>query len=89
MLRSMLDAHPNIRIPLESAFIKNLFPKYGKIKKWDEKTILVFFNELIKQPQFNLWTIDNDFLKQFIQMLFHFSRKKKLKFLLIKILPTH
>lgn len=64
MLRSMLDAHPNVRIPLESAFIKNLFPKYGKIKKWDEPTIISFYNALIKQPQFNLWTIDNDFLKQ-------------------------
>ncbi len=64
MLRFMLDAHPNIRIPLESAFIKNLFPKYGKIKIWDEKTVLTFFEELLRQPQYNLWTIDNDFLKQ-------------------------
>lgn len=64
MLRSMLDAHPNVRIPLESAFIKNLFPKYGKLKKWSKPLILKFFSELINQPQFNLWTIDNDFLKQ-------------------------
>jgi len=60
----MLDAHPNVKIPLESAFIKNLFPKYGKIKKWDQEIILSFFHDLIKQPQFNLWAIDNEFLKQ-------------------------
>lgn len=64
MLRSMLDAHPNVRIPLESAFIKNLFPKYRKIKKWNKEIILKFYHDLLKQPQFNLWAIDNDFLKQ-------------------------
>lgn len=63
MLRSMLDAHPNVRIPLESAFIKNLFPKYGKIDKWNKKIILKFYHDLLKQPQFNLWTIDTHLLK--------------------------
>jgi len=64
MLRSMLDAHPNVCIPLESAFIKNLFPKYGKIQKWNNELILSFYHELIKQPQFNLWAINNDDLKE-------------------------
>lgn len=66
MLRSMLDAHPNIRIPLESAFIKNLFPEYGMIKKWKPGKILAFHNDLRKQPQFNLWAIDNEYLKKLL-----------------------
>ncbi len=64
LLRTMLDAHPNIKIPLESPFIKNFYPVYGSKISWTKEELTVFYNKLVKQPQFNLWTVDNESLKR-------------------------
>jgi hypothetical protein len=40
LLRTLLDAHPNITIPFESRFIQFLFYKYFHVKKWSRKTFI-------------------------------------------------
>jgi len=40
LLRTMLDAHPNITIPSESRFIQFLFYKYYHVKKWNQRIFL-------------------------------------------------
>ncbi len=64
LLRTMLDAHPNIKIPLESPFIKNLNPLYGNKVFWTKNDLEIFYNVLLKQPQFNLWAVDHENLKK-------------------------
>ena len=45
LLMSLFDAHPNVIIPPECAMILNLFPKYRKLRNWDKKHLLSFYNE--------------------------------------------
>jgi Sulfotransferase family len=58
LLLKMFDAHPNVIIPWECQFILNLYPKYGKIKHWDEQHVLSFFDDLQQTWQFKFWNVD-------------------------------
>lgn len=60
LLRLLLDAHPNILIPPETRLILNLYEKYGKIKKWNPKKLLFFYNDLLKQDRFDTWPINKE-----------------------------
>ncbi|NVO01942.1 MAG: sulfotransferase [Bacteroidetes bacterium] len=64
LLRCLLDAHPEINIPLECAFIVHLSSKYGKKTNWDEESILSFYQDLQQYPKFHFWTIDKEKLKK-------------------------
>jgi len=64
LLRTLFDAHPNVNIPLECQFIIDLYPKYGKIKKWTERQIFSFLKELERELFFDYWTIDMDKLQK-------------------------
>lgn len=52
LLRTLFDAHPNVNIPLECAYINNLYLRYGSIKRFSKKNILEFYNDLKKQKTF-------------------------------------
>jgi hypothetical protein len=67
LLRSLFDAHPNVRIPWECQFILNLYPKYGKLKHWNRETLKQFYADLLEQWQFSSWNIDHDKLKADLQ----------------------
>ena len=59
LLQVMLNAHPNIAAPPESQFIVLLYHKYGSVKKWSEKNINDFCNDLFKEGLIrNHWMID-------------------------------
>lgn len=60
LLRTLFDAHPNVIIPWECQYIVNLFPKYHKKEQWNRDQLLEFYDDVIHQWQFKLWTIDND-----------------------------
>jgi len=64
LLRCLLDAHPEINIPLECAFIIHLYSKYGKTTSWDEQKILSFYHDLNQYPKFHFWTVDKEKLKK-------------------------
>ncbi len=63
LIRTLFDAHPNVNIPPECPLILNLFPKYGKIKKWDKKKLLSFYRDVKNQRKFISWQIDLENLK--------------------------
>lgn len=58
LLQVLLDNHPNIIAPTESPFIRHLYRKHAKRKRWDEKNILEFYNDLLDEPYLQLWNID-------------------------------
>ena len=64
LLRTIFDTHPNILVPFECAFIIDLFPKYGKIKIWNNQIKESFLEDLYKQPLFNFWNTDKIKLKK-------------------------
>jgi len=63
LLRTLLDAHPNVIIPWECQYIVNLYRKYKNTTQWSKDTLMEFYDNLIKQWQFKLWTIDHQELK--------------------------
>ncbi len=63
LLRCLLDAHPEINIPLECAFIVHLYPKYGKTTLWSEQKIRSFYCDLMSYPKFHFWIIDEEQLE--------------------------
>lgn len=53
LLRTLFDAHPNVKIPPEFPIILPLYQKFRKVKDWDEKTISSFVDQIFKSPAFN------------------------------------
>lgn len=45
LLLSMLNMHPNVVVASEEPFVYNLYPKFGKIKKWTSKIIDRYCND--------------------------------------------
>lgn len=64
LLQTMLDAHPSLLIPLESRIIIHLYSKYARVKKWDQKRLNSFYNDLFTDVKFDLlWNVDKEQLK--------------------------
>jgi hypothetical protein len=63
LLRTLFDAHPNVIIPWECQFIINLYPKYHRIRNWSTSDLENFYDDLLEQWLFKLWTIDRNKLK--------------------------
>ncbi len=63
LLRTLFDAHPNVAIPLECAFIINMESKYGNVKNWDEEKLLSFFTDVQLHIKFDTWKLNLDDLK--------------------------
>jgi hypothetical protein len=63
LLRTLFDAHPNVAIPVECAFIMNTAPKYRDITFWTPEIILDFFSDIQKHIKFDTWNIDLDKLR--------------------------
>lgn len=63
LLRTLFDAHPNVKIPPECKFILDLYPKYGKKENWSEKDLMGFYDDLLQQWRFDTWKIDPGELK--------------------------
>jgi len=63
LLRTLFDAHPNVVMPLECAFIVNMEPKYGNITSWTEEKLLSFFSDVQLHIKFDTWKLDLDALK--------------------------
>jgi hypothetical protein len=63
LLKTILETHPNIKIPFECPLIIYLFGKYGKIKIWNNKKKNQLISDLNEIPLFNYWVIDKNNLK--------------------------
>ncbi len=57
LLRTVMDAHPQLKVPLESAFILNMYSQFHN-KKWNNKTKLKFIEFLKPQRKISAWQLD-------------------------------
>ena len=60
LLRTLFDAHPNVIVPPECQFIVNLYPKYSKIRSWNDRLLEDFYSDLIQQWRFDVWPLDRE-----------------------------
>lgn len=61
LLQTILDAHPDCIIPLESRLIIHLKSRYRHVKKWTPGLIKSFYNDLFSDLKFStLWKVDKD-----------------------------
>ena len=60
LLRTLMDAHPNVVIPQESPVILNLHKKYKNKIYWSGKQLDEFYNDLKTQNIFGVWNVDKD-----------------------------
>jgi hypothetical protein len=67
LLRTLFDAHPDVRIPPECKFVLDLYPKYGKKTSWTKDDLGEFYNDLLEQWRFDTWTMDHDKLQHDLQ----------------------
>ncbi|HET8837870.1 MAG TPA: sulfotransferase [Flavobacteriaceae bacterium] len=59
LLQMMLDAHPNIQVPLESRFVVYLYKKYAHQKVWSQTVLKQFIVDLSQEKKINLyWDLD-------------------------------
>jgi hypothetical protein len=59
LLRTLFDAHPNVKIPPEFPILLPLYQKYRKVKDWDEKTVESFVDQIFRSPAFNNRKLEN------------------------------
>lgn len=71
LLRTLLDAHPNIVIPFESPLILKLANKYSKIRIWNRELLNNLFDDLRVLKKFNTWLIDEELLKNNLLKINH------------------
>ena len=57
LLQTLLDAHPNVIIPPESAVIKECYERFGKVIVWDDKRIQELIHFLYEINKFETWNI--------------------------------
>ena len=58
LIRTLFDAHPNVKIPPEFPFIPLLARRFRNMKEWDARQILQFVDHLFKIRSFGHRTID-------------------------------
>lgn len=58
LLRTLFDAHPNVIVPPECQLIINLYPRYGRIKRWTARQLEAFYEDLLQQWRFDVWPLD-------------------------------
>jgi hypothetical protein len=70
LLQTILDANPNVAVPLESKLIIHLKKKYVGITNWTEGIIDEFINDLYKEKEFaSRWNVDKKLLRQKINAI--------------------
>jgi len=64
LLEFLLDAHPNVNIPIESRFIIHLYYTYANETKWTKATKKRFIKDLYKDHKFaTYWNVDKEKLE--------------------------
>lgn len=70
LLQTFLNGHPNIVAPPEFEFVVLLYPRFGKIKKWSEKTVHDFITELYREPWISkIWRVDREKLTSMLMAI--------------------
>jgi hypothetical protein len=64
LLRTLLDAHPNVIVPTECPFILHLAKRYKNVKNWNYNTIDKFLEDLKQIWLFQFTGIDTELLRK-------------------------
>ena len=59
LLRTLMDAHPNITIPVEWPLLMALHKRFGHIRHWDAPMLEEFYQGLFQPLRFSYWNIGN------------------------------
>lgn len=63
LTRTILDAHPNVAVPMEGKIILHLKLKYNSVRNWNQKLIVELVDDLFEDRLFaSLWNIDRQLL---------------------------
>lgn len=76
LLRTLLDVHPNINIPLENSGMIHLYFKYRKVKNWDGKMLNNLFMDFRDLNFIENWNLNWDHIEAILNQATH----KQLKF---------
>ncbi len=67
LLRTVMDAHPQTKIPLESQFVLNMYSQFRN-KKWNKKTKIEFIQLIKPQRKISAWQLNwNDVTRTFLE----------------------
>ena len=97
LLQSMLNSHPNVVAPPESKFMILFYPRFRRIRKWNEKNIHDFINLLCEDQLFaKVWRVNKDKLTSYLisvkeqldyalvcKIVYYFTKEQKGNILLI------
>lgn len=59
LLKTLFDAHPNVKIPPELPIFLPLYQKFKHVKKWDRAEILSFVDHVFQPNVFNNRRLEN------------------------------
>lgn len=59
LLKTLFDAHPNVKIPSELPIFLPLYQKFKNVKNWDKKNILSFIDHVFQPNLFNHRKLEN------------------------------
>ncbi|HPS63918.1 MAG TPA: sulfotransferase [Bacteroidales bacterium] len=59
LLKTLFDAHPNVKIPPELPIFLPLYQKFRRVKRWDREHILSFVDHVFAPNVFNTRKIEN------------------------------
>jgi len=80
LLRNLFDAHPNVIIPTECPMIVNLYPKWGKVTEWNQKSLKRFVEDVFLHRDFQKWSIDKEEVsKEILSYEGHYSYQTLIK----------
>ncbi len=69
LLRTVLDTHPNVLIPLENSGLIHLYFKYRKVKQWNAKKLDHFFSDFKNLKFIDSWNINWKLVKEIFENL--------------------
>jgi hypothetical protein len=59
LLKTLFDAHPNVKIPMEMPVFLTLYQKFRHVKTWDKRNILSFIDHVFQPGSFSSLKIEN------------------------------
>lgn len=87
LLKTLFDAHPNVRIAPELPVFISLYQRFKNVKTWDEAAIHTFVDHVFNSGRFNLRSVENFGIdrEKFTGDLLQMCGKATIQALLMKI----
>jgi hypothetical protein len=59
LLKTLFDAHPNVKIPMEMPVFLNLYQKFRHVRTWDKEHLLAFVDHVFNPGNFKNLRLEN------------------------------